>query len=162
MVSLYEMQEEYMHLLAADVSTIEEAQAWNDSLALLTGQIDVKVTNIALLVKQLQAEETMISDEIDRLREKKEARQNKVGWLKRYMLGAMQLAGIDKTTDVRAEVRLQKNPPSVDVLADTLIPRDYWIPQEPRLDKQALRDALKAGEDIPGARLVQTVGVRIK
>jgi hypothetical protein len=162
MMSLYEMTAEYRHLMAMDVDDQESVDRWNHALEMLTGQIDIKVTNIALLVKQLQAEERALADEIGRLQDKWQARQNKIEWLKRYMLEAMQLANITKTTDVRAEVRLQANPPSVNIVDEKAIPADYWLPQEPKLDKAGIRDMLKEGRPIPGAELVQTVGVRIK
>jgi hypothetical protein len=156
------MEEEYRHLMALDVETPEDAEEWNRALSLLTGQMDVKITNIALVVKQLAAEETALADEIKSLSAKKQARTNKIERLKAYMLEGMQLAGIERTTDIRAEVRLQKNPPSVNVLDEKAIPAEYWLQQAPKLDKAVIRDLLKEGKPIPGAELVQTVGVRIK
>jgi len=161
MVSLYELETQY-RVLIDEYTDGEDFEAWNELLDELTGLIDVKITNIALVVKQLQAEETALSDEIKRLQEKKAARSAKVDRLKAYMLEGMQAAGIDKTTDVRAEVRIQKNPPSVFVYQDKDIPSDYWIAQEPKLDKRAILDRLKAGDKVPGTELRQTVGVRIK
>ena len=161
MLSLYELETQYKDLLD-QYADGEDFEAWNELLDELTGAIDVKVTNIALVVKHLQAEESAISEEIKSLQTKKSARSAKIDRLKAYMLEGMQAAGIEKTTDVRAEVRIQKNPPSVAVYQDKDIPSQYWIAQEPKLDKKAILERLKAGEDVPGTELRQTLGVRIK
>jgi len=161
MLSLYELETQYKDLLD-QYADGEDFEAWNELIDELTGAIDVKVTNIALVVKHLQAEESAIAEEIKSLQTKKSVRSAKIDRLKAYMLEGMQAAGIEKTTDVRAEVRVQKNPPSVAVYQDKDIPSQYWIAQEPKLDKKSILERLKAGEDVPGTELRQTVGVRIK
>lgn len=161
MVSLYELEQQYRYLLDDDASTPEDLEAWNVLLDQMTGAIDVKVTNIALVVKQLQAEEAAIGEEIKRLQEKKRARSNKVDRLKAYMLEGMTLAGIDKTTDVRAEVRVQNNPPKVRIFDETAIPDSWWkVKREPDVSK--IKDALKDGTQIAGVSLIHEKGIRIK
>lgn len=162
MVSLYELEQQYRMLLDDDASTPEDIEAWNGLLDKLGGEIDVKVTNIALVVKQLQAEEKALADEVASLQEKKRTRANKVERLKAYMLEGMTLAGIEKTTDVRAEVRVQKNPPKLEIADDHYIPDEYWVEQEPSVDKRELLTALKDGLEIPGVSMVQEKGIRIK
>lgn len=161
MVSLYELEKQY-HDLITEYSDGEDFDAWNELLDEITGTIDVKVTNIALVVKQIEAEESALADEIKRLQAKKSARSAKVQRLKNYMLDGMLTAGLDKTTDVRAEVRVQNNPPSVTVLDEKAIPSEYWIAQEPKLDKRGIIDALKAGGEVSGAAIKQTKGIRIR
>jgi len=161
MVSLYELGKQY-HDLITEYSDGEDFDAWNELLDEITGTIDVKITNIALVVKQLVAEENAVADEIKRLQTKKSARAAKIQRLKDYMLDGMLAAGLDKTTDVRAEVRVQDNPPSVTVLDEQAIPADYWIAQDPKLDKRGIIDALKAGSEVSGAAIKQTKGIRIR
>jgi hypothetical protein len=60
---------------------------------------------------------------------------------------------------------LRAKPPAVVVRDERAIPLDYWRPQPAKLDKQALKDALKAGACVPGATLDNggaTVTVRTK
>jgi len=46
-------------------------------------------------------------------------------------------------------------------LDDKAIPKNYYIEQEPALDKKALLADLKNG-DVPGAELQQSESIRIK
>jgi hypothetical protein len=39
------------------------------------------------------------------------------------------------------------------VVIEESIPQSYWLPQPPKLDRQALLTQLKRGADIPGAQL---------
>ena len=39
------------------------------------------------------------------------------------------------------------------VIAESEIPDTYWLPQPPKLDRQALLGALKQGEPVTGAQL---------
>jgi len=43
--------------------------------------------------------------------------------------------------------------PSLVVIAEETIPQVYWLPQPPRLDRQAVLGELKRGAGIPGAQL---------
>jgi hypothetical protein len=39
------------------------------------------------------------------------------------------------------------------VIAEERIPEPYWLPQPPKLDRQAIFAELKRGIDIPGAQM---------
>jgi Gp157 protein len=53
----------------------------------------------------------------------------------------------DFTASARAGI------PPLLIVADDLIPEPYWVPQPPKLDRQAVLADLKRGEVIPGAEL---------
>jgi hypothetical protein len=44
-------------------------------------------------------------------------------------------------------------PPGLVVQDEAAIPADYWVPQPPKLNRQGLLSALKAGTAVPGAGL---------
>jgi Siphovirus Gp157 len=51
------------------------------------------------------------------------------------------------------------------VVAEREIPEPYWLPQPPKLDRQAVLGALKQGQDVTGAQLSnpkQVLSVRTK
>jgi hypothetical protein len=62
-------------------------------------------------------------------------------------IGLTKLEQPDFTASVRA------GSPSLVVTAEDLIPEDYWVPQAPKLSRQALLSDLKQGESVPGAQL---------
>jgi len=43
--------------------------------------------------------------------------------------------------------------PSLLVTAEGEVPSPYWVPQAPKLDRQALLGQLKRGTEIPGVQL---------
>ena len=78
---------------------------------------------------------------------------------------AMILTGKTKFKTELFSFNVQKNPVAVVIDEQYIenIPEEYLIPQDPKVDKQKLKDDLKAGRDLEGiAHLEQTVGVRIR
>ena len=60
---------------------------------------------------------------------------------------------IKKITAAESTVSLRPGTPSVVVLDETALPADFWEPQAPRLNRQALLAELKQGRAIVGAEL---------
>ena len=58
-------------------------------------------------------------------------------------------------------VRVQRSAPSVSIVSEKAIPKQYWTTPEPMLARSELLKALKAKEDVPGAELHQGHHVRI-
>ena len=60
---------------------------------------------------------------------------------------------------------LRQGPPRLDVLDQEKVPAEYLVPQPPRLDRSGLIGALKRGDVIPGAVLIEGqmhVAVRVR
>ena len=68
-------------------------------------------------------------------------------------LEALTEAGLRKIEQPDFTASARNGPPSLVVLAEDQIPQGYWLPQPPKLDRQALIGSLKQGDDIPGAQL---------
>ena len=68
-------------------------------------------------------------------------------------LEAMSEAGLRKLEQPDFTASTRSGPPSLVVVAEDQIPEGYWIPQAPKLDRQALVGDLKQGNDVPGAQL---------
>ena len=74
-------------------------------------------------------------------------------------VGLKKLEQPDFTASARAGV------PSLIIMSEELVPEPYWVPQPPKLDRQALLTDLKRGAEIPGAQLGNpqpTLAVRTK
>jgi hypothetical protein len=62
-------------------------------------------------------------------------------------------------------ISLRPGVPGLVVMDETMIPATYWLPREPRLDRQSLSADLKRGTSIPGACLRNSqpiLSVRVK
>jgi len=68
-------------------------------------------------------------------------------------LEAMKDAEMAKLVEADFTASLRKGAPALEVVAEDQIPAAYWKPQLPKLDRQGLLAALKAGTTIEGAEL---------
>ena len=78
---------------------------------------------------------------------------------------ALMIAELDKLERPTATLSLAKRQPRVEVQTESDVPARFWKAADPKLDKKALLDALKAGEAVPGACLsnaAPTLSVRSK
>ena len=66
-------------------------------------------------------------------------------------LEAMTEGGISKLEQPDFTASTRAGIPSLVVISEETIPLDYWLPQPPKLDRQALLAELK--DPIPGAQL---------
>jgi hypothetical protein len=66
---------------------------------------------------------------------------------------AMEAGNIKKHEFALATVSLRAVPPKVEITDESLVPSKFFKQPEPKLDKKAVLDALKAKEVVPGAVL---------
>lgn len=104
-------------------------------------------------ITELEAFEKAIKDREKALKERRDRFARQAELLRTAVLLAMETAGIKKLEFDHATVSQRPTPPSVTVTDEADIPSRFWVPQDPKLDKKALLDALKAGVDVPGAEL---------
>ena len=74
-------------------------------------------------------------------------------------VGLKKLEQPDFTASAKAGV------PSLIIMSEGLVPETYWVPQPPKLDRQALLADLKRGAEVPGTQLSNpqpTLAVRTK
>ena len=159
-MKLYDLAQNYAQLL--EMADDMESDALVDTLEALQGEIEEKAENIAKLIKNLEADAKIIKEEEQRLAERRRAIEAKVDRLKAYLQEQLEVAGLQKVKRPTITVAIQNNPPSVEIADEKLIPSEFMIPQPAKIDKKAILERLKNGEEIPGAKLVQGRGVRIR
>jgi hypothetical protein len=159
-IALYEMASQYRQLAERLASLDLDAATVADTIE-STGIVDdiaQKATGLEMVARTIEMHNPAIDAEIDRLKALKMHRQKAAAGLREYLKHHMQATGITKLESPLFRIALQNNPPSVDVFESGLIPGDFWVqPEIPSkvIDKKAIAKAIKAGEDVPGARLVQ-------
>lgn len=155
---LYELSTAFQQVQNMDL----DPEVMQDTLDSIEDAIENKAENIAKLIRNLKADVTAYKEEEDRLKTKRQATENKVKWLKTYLEGNMKLTGKTKFKSGMFNFSIQKNPASVNILDERIIPEEFLIPQLPKIDKTALKDVLKTGVEVPGVELKQTEGLRIR
>lgn len=79
-----------------------------------------------------------------------------------YMLSCAKAVGGEIKTDT-ITVRVRKCPPSVEVIEEAQIPEAFWTEKTVRsINKNLIKNEIKAGGYVPGAALVQNEKVEVK
>lgn len=115
---------------------------------------------IALTIKNLASDAAAIKSEIDNLSARMKSAQRRADKLKDFLQYA--LAG-EKISTPRVAVSYRKST-AVELDPEFVRTSDLWwlrVPA-PEPDKQKIKDALKAGETVPGAKLVERINMTIK
>ena len=160
--TLYEIADRYREILSMDATTDDERAALVNALDEAGGDFRQKAENVAAYIRNCEAWGDAIKAEEVRLAAKRQALQKKAENLTGYLEAMMFMTG---QRDLRAgifDLKIVKNPPSITVLNELEVPREYYIEQAPVLSKQAIKEAIKAGAVVPGIVVVQNERLRIK
>lgn len=161
MSTLYEINEQILRCVKdGDMVVDTETGEVIDAAALdaLQMERDEKLTNIGKWILDLKADAKAIREREISLAERRKAKENKAEQLMDYM--NMILAGKKfECADFKASYRKSQ---AVEVTDAGKIPAPYLIVQEPKVDKAGIKKALKTGEDIPGAKLVERNNLSIR
>lgn len=159
MATLYELTEQARCLYELLQDNEIDEQTFNDTLeAMGAGE---KAENYCKIIKQFQNDVEMFKSEIDRLTARKKAAENAVDRMKAALLLFMQQTGQDKIKAGTFSIYTATTP-SVNITDEKLIPCIYLVEQPPKISKDAIKKALKNGEKVNGAELVNNTGVRIR
>jgi len=111
---------------------------------------------IAAVIRSALVDEALSAGLRKRLDDMKErlTRLEERGAKKRQLaLEAMAEAGLSKLQQSDFTASTRPGSPSLLVTAEGEVPSPYWVPQAPKLDRQALLGQLKRGAEIPGVQL---------
>lgn len=111
-----------------------------------------------ILIKGLAVHIADLTTRKGRMEKSVETRRN-------IILMAMEKAGLGTIRSPLGTMSARPTPPKAVIADEALIPAKFWKPSDPKLDRAALVDALKSGEQIPGASLSNggvTLSVRVK
>lgn len=158
------IQEEISAMLSVpdEELTDEQRAAMDAYLNELAGQEASKVDAFGQFLRLETARAKAIREEAQRLACRARSAENRLGWLRSKYLDTMQAVGLRKvsgsayTLTIRETDAVEVTDPSA--LPDLYVRRKEIV--EP--DKAVLRESLKAGVDVPGARLVKTQSLQVR
>ena len=164
MATLYEISKTIEDVIERGYHVDEETGEYFDEEMLDNLEMDYeeKLENVALFCKNLDAEADAIAAEAKILSERAKAKRNKSERLKGYM--ATSMVSMNKTELDKPKVRLSfRKSTSVNVYQEDSIPAEYINEKVTKsVDKTAIRKAIKNGETIPGANLVESLNLQVK
>lgn len=160
---LYEIADEYQSLLdnLCDQETGEINETVANRLQELDKPLQDKCLNTVRAMKSLEYECEAIESERKNMQAREKALKAKVKWINDYLLTNMEKADIKEISCPQFVIRLRKNPESVEIYDEDVIPEEY-TQTKVEISKQAIRLAIAGGMEVPGARLVQKNSLSIK
>ena len=163
--TLYTLAEEYRAAAEALVDLDMPPEVVSDTLEGLSGQLQHKAANVAMVVRNLEATAEAIEAAEKTMRERRNAINARATWLRAYLLDNMQRTGIQRIDSPWFAMVVRDNPAAVVVDDAAVIPAEFMRqpappPAEP--DRRAIADAIKAGREVPGAHLEKSQRMQIK
>ena len=154
-MSLYQLAKEYQALYDQIDDIPEEAFA--DTLEGIQGEFNEKADSLACFIKSLKAEADDIKAEAAALKEREAAKR--VDRLRAYLLEQMEAIGVRKIESPRNVISVAKSPARLVVdgdftrWAEKSGRDDLLTYKAPEPNKTAIKDAIKAGAEIPFAHM---------
>lgn len=162
MSTLYILTGEYLQLLEMASDPTVDEDCLQDTMEAIGGEIEEKAENYAKIIRSLEVNVDGIDAEIKRLTEYKKTMKNNADRMKKALQASMEATGKVKFKTPLFSFGIQNNPARLVVDDISKVPEQFLIPQEPKVDNAAIKNALKDGAEFDFARLEQTKSLRIR
>jgi SpoVK/Ycf46/Vps4 family AAA+-type ATPase len=159
-MNLYDLKNQYLDFLNfvtdPDNESIDK-QVIADTLEALDGVLDDKLINTARVISSIELEAEAIEAVELRLRNRRQALENKAGWLRSYVIENMQATGHTRIEMADISMKLAKLPASVQVIDESKIPAEFWKETVTRAISKA---DIKSAGGCPGT-VIESKGYRV-
>ena len=111
---------------------------------------------IAAVIRSALVDEALrigLRSRLDDMRERLSRLELRASKKRELALEAMSEVGLCKLEQPDFTASARAGSPALVVIAEDRIPEAYWLPQPPKLDRQAILGELKRGLEIPGAEM---------
>lgn len=163
--ALYVIADEYL-LAAQQLADLDlDAQTVADTLEGLSGDLEVKATNVAMFARNLEASAEAIKGAEAQMAARRKAIENRAANVREYLKAQMERTGITEIASPYFKLAIRKNPAAVVIDAASQIPAEFMRQPEtppPAPDKKAIGAAIKAGREVAGAHLESSTRLEIK
>lgn len=160
-MNLYEITREAQEL-ASLLETEELTPELEAALIINQDQLQNKAGNYAKVITNIQSDSDAIDAEIKRLKAMKETKDRALNRLKEALREAMLVSGIDKIESSLFKLSLRRSE-AVEVDVVDALPSEFInIKNVITPDKVAIKEAIKRGENVIGARIIENFNLQIK
>jgi chromosome segregation ATPase len=163
--ALYVLADEYRQTAERLANLDLDEQTLTDTLESICGELTVKARNVAMCIRNLETTAEQIKAAEAQMAKRRKALETRATRIRQYLFDNMQHAGLQKVECPYFNIAIRNNPSAVQIDDARQIPTQFMRqpePPPPAPDKKAIKDALEAGEDVPGARLVTGQSLRIQ
>jgi seryl-tRNA synthetase len=160
-MNLYEITREAQEL-AFLLETDELTPELEAALLINQDQLQAKAGNYAKVIANIQSDSDSIDAEIKRLKAMKDTKDRSISRLKEALRDAMLVSGIDKIESSLFKLSLRRSE-AVEVDVVEALPSSFQsVKNVVTADKLAIKEAIKRGENVMGARIVENFNLQIK
>ncbi|MEK1431463.1 siphovirus Gp157 family protein [Limosilactobacillus fermentum] len=157
---LYELSDKYKELSEREGL---DPEVLHDTLDAINDAIEDKADNIAAWIDDLTSAAKRKKAKAKEWNDSAKADLNKADSLKKYLIQELTYAGKKKMETDRFLLSTRNNAPSTVIDDETLIPDTFKNTKVTEsVDKTAIKEAIKLGEDVPGAHLQASKSITIK
>jgi hypothetical protein len=167
-LTLFEIAQEYRHITDVLMDSGVDEQTLTDTLEGEAWPLELKAQNYAFVVRNLETTAAAIKEAEAAMKKRRELLEKRSAYLKERLKTGMEIAGVSKLDCPHFAITIKKNPPAIDIWDEKQIPAKFMRTPEPPPppasvpDKAAIKAAIDAGEDVPGAMKVQGTRIEIK
>ena len=131
-----------------------------DAIALDTQE---KLIDCSCAVANFDGLVDQLDEQIKALQARKKAVQKISDHVKERVVDAMEVLGIKSITAAPVKISLRAST-SVEVFDESMVPDEYLYtpPVAPKVSRTAIKQAIDAGQEVPGARLVRKNHLMVK
>lgn len=164
-LTLYELSQDYQQAL--DALTDPEADlpldAVMDTLEGIQGQLQDKAVNVAKFMQNLDATAQAIRVAEQQMARRRKAIEARAQWIRDYLKQHLEAAGITRIDSPWFRLAIQQNPAAVEITDAGLLPPGFKTSvTEVKIDKAAIREALRDGAEVPGAQLTRATRLVVR
>ncbi|WP_217580382.1 siphovirus Gp157 family protein [Lysinibacillus sp. GbtcB16] len=157
MATLYELRGSFAQIQ----QMIEDGQeGLEDTLDSITDAVEEKLEAYAMVIKNIESDVEGIKSEEKRLAERRKIMENGITRMKQAIAETLQGSGQDKVKTEKFTFSFRKSS-KVEVSDIDSLPQQY-VKVERTISRSELAKALKAGEQIEGAQLIENQSLSIR
>ncbi len=167
-LTLFQIAADYRHVTDVLMDTGVDEQTLTDTLEGERWPLELKAQNYGFVIRNLQATAASIKEAEEQMKARRQAIEKRAAALVEFLKTGLEIAGVQKLETPHFALSIKKNPPGVEVWDERQIPAEFMRtpapppPPAPVPDKVAIKEALKAGREVPGAILAQGTRLEIK
>lgn len=165
-ISLYDIADNLRNILIYGLEEAEEGTTDSEELENIIDELlltfNEKIDGVSAFIKEQKLLAVGIGEQIKALKARKDAAERKIERLENYVGDCLALAGKTRYESPTVKLSFRKSV-AVEIDDEELIPADFKVEKTTvTVDKNALKEALKDGEIVDGAHLVERAHLQIK
>ena len=170
-MKLYEYAAEFAELFdnLDDMDGEDMEQAWFDTLESIEAEFDDKAENVIAYIKELESQAAALKEQEKAFAERRRAKEHHAERLKKYLLDCMNATDrvkIDRPMGCATVRNNAESPRFADeekfIMWAIANADDLLTYPKPKISKTAVKDYIRAGNEIPGVTLERSQSVIIK